>query len=310
MKKHLILFFLSICFFSNALTVPFLSGRINDYAGILSSTVKANIENSLREHEEETSNQVVILTVLSTEEESIESFSIKVAESWKIGQKGKDNGVLLVVALNDRKVRIEVGYGLEGTLTDYICSLIIRNDIIPHFKIANYEKGIEEGTLSIIKAIEGTYKPEINDSIKTDTKMPIVMRIIMGLFVYSIISIFTFVGLFSKGAMGWFLYIFLIPFWFAFSIPIFGFNPAVVIIIIYLIIYPVFKIIFHLFLRNTDFYSKFVITSNSSSVCNSNYSYSDSSYSSNDYSSGSGFSSSGFSGGGGSFGGGGSSGSW
>jgi len=94
------------------LDVPRLKGRVNDYAGLLSPGQAARIEQALQKHEMQTTNQIVLLTVPSLEGEDIEGFSIRVAEAWKVGQKGRDNGVIFVVARDDRKMRIEVGYGL------------------------------------------------------------------------------------------------------------------------------------------------------------------------------------------------------
>ena len=126
-----------------ALDVPFLSGRVIDDVGILSDEIKISIENKLKEHEKQTSNQVVVLIIPSLEGEILEEYSLKVASTWKLGQKGKDNGVLLLIAKNDRKIRIEVGYGLEGTLTDVLCNRIIRNEITPSFKQGNFSLGVE-----------------------------------------------------------------------------------------------------------------------------------------------------------------------
>ncbi|HNI89138.1 MAG TPA: TPM domain-containing protein, partial [Leptospiraceae bacterium] len=130
MKKFSIIIFLLLQTASIfALDVPYLSGRVVDEAGILSEETKSSLEKKLIEQEKKTSNQLVVLTIPSLEGEVLEDYSIKVATTWKLGQKGKDNGVLLLIAKDDRKLRIEVGYGLEGTLTDVMCSRIIRNEI-------------------------------------------------------------------------------------------------------------------------------------------------------------------------------------
>lgn len=118
-----------------ALQVPPLKGRINDYAGILSPEAERRIEAASKQLEESDSTQVVVLTVPALDGDSIEDFSIRVAERWKIGRKGFDNGVILVVARDDRKVRIEVGYGLEGRLTDLMSGRIIRDREIDGFDL-------------------------------------------------------------------------------------------------------------------------------------------------------------------------------
>lgn len=132
-----------------ALNVPALTGRIVDNANIISRKDEAEINEYLENLENSTGAQVAVLTVKSLEGESLELFSMKVAEAWKLGQKDKDNGVLLLVALNERKVRIETGYGLEGTLTDTKCGLIIRNVMIPEFRNGDYSEGILKGVKNI-----------------------------------------------------------------------------------------------------------------------------------------------------------------
>ncbi|MCZ7583680.1 MAG: TPM domain-containing protein [Deltaproteobacteria bacterium] len=143
--------------------VPALKGRVNDYAGLLDARQTAQLENALAAFENETSNQVVLLTVPSLEGEAIEEFSMRAAEAWKLGQKGKDNGVLLTVAPNDRQVRIEVGYGLEGALTDLESSRIVRYAILPAFKEGNYYAGIAAGLDGIMKATVGEFQAPQRD---------------------------------------------------------------------------------------------------------------------------------------------------
>lgn len=129
----------------NALEVPALTGRIVDNAKIISSQDKMEISSYLKNLEDQTGIQIAVLTIKSLEGESLEEFSLKTAEKWKLGEKGKDNGALLLVALNERKIRIEVGYGLEERLTDTKCGLIIRNVIIPEFRNGDYSNGIAKG---------------------------------------------------------------------------------------------------------------------------------------------------------------------
>ena len=114
-----------------AADVPYLSGRVVDNAEILSPQTRDRLTEQLKAHEQKTTNQVVVLTVPTVGSDSIEEYANNVFAAWKLGQKGKDNGVLVVVAPKDRKMRIEVGYGLEGTLTDAMASRIIRNEMTP-----------------------------------------------------------------------------------------------------------------------------------------------------------------------------------
>ncbi len=125
-----------------ALQVPELTGRVNDYANVISYEDKAEISQYLANLENSTSIQMVVLTIPSLEGDDIEEFSNRTAEKWQIGQKDSDNGALLVVSMAERKIRIETGYGLEGKLTDTKCGLIIRNVIAPEFQKGNYSKGI------------------------------------------------------------------------------------------------------------------------------------------------------------------------
>jgi uncharacterized protein len=141
-----------------ALEVPSLKGRVNDYAGILSSATTQQLEGILRDLEKTDSTQIVVLTIPSLEGEVLEEFSIKVADQWKIGQKDFDNGAILLIALKERKIRIEVGYGLEGSLTDLMAGRIIRDVIAPQFKAGNFDQGVINGVQAMIGVVRGEYQ--------------------------------------------------------------------------------------------------------------------------------------------------------
>jgi uncharacterized protein len=113
--------------------VPYLTGRVVDNATILAPETRGRVAAAAKAHEQATGNQVVVLTVPTIQPDSVEDYAVKVFEGWKLGQKGKDNGVLLVVVPQERTLRIEVGYGLEPTLTDAASSLIIRALMTPSF---------------------------------------------------------------------------------------------------------------------------------------------------------------------------------
>lgn len=143
---------------SAAPSFPSLSGRVVDEAEMLSSEAQRRIASLSEAHEKATSNQVVVATFPDLQGYSIEEFGYQLGREWGIGQADKNNGVLLIVAKEERKVRIEVGYGLEGELTDAIASNIINAVITPSFKRAQFDQGVTAGTQAIIAALGGEYK--------------------------------------------------------------------------------------------------------------------------------------------------------
>lgn len=287
------------------LDAPYLTGRVNDYANILTLDQKNRIEQILKTHEDTTTNQIVVLIITTLEDENLEEFTNRVFNTWNLGQKDKNNGVLLLIAIKDRKLRIEVGYGLEGYLTDAICSSIIRNDITPLFRQENYAGGIEKGVLSIISAIEGSYTA--TEYIEEDgDELGATEKTIIGLFVFSILGIFTLAAIFTKGCGSWFLFIFLIPFYAAFPSFLFGFGFGMVLLVCYIIVFILSKI-FEVKLREIEFLKPIYQWFGQSGGRGWS---SGSDWSSGNGSSWSSGSSSSFSGGGGSSGGGGASGGW
>lgn len=159
MKKFLFTAIFLIPFLVQAqLEVPELWGtRVHDEAKVLSAPFVAQLEQILKAHEDSTSNQIAVLIVPSLQGEVMEDYTLRVAEKWKLGQAKNDNGVLLFIAINDRKARIEVGEGLEGPLPDAICNQIIRNELAPYFRQDNYEGGVMASINAITKAIAGEY---------------------------------------------------------------------------------------------------------------------------------------------------------
>jgi uncharacterized protein len=135
--------------------VPYLSGRVNDEANLIPADQRQRIEAKLAQLEQQTGDQVAVLTIDSLDGEAIEEYANKVARTWALGQKGKDNGLLLLVSKGDRKMRIEVGYGLEPVLTDLQTSIIQNEVIIPHFKQGDFGGGIEAGVDAIASTIQG-----------------------------------------------------------------------------------------------------------------------------------------------------------
>ena len=316
MKKKFIFFviiaFALAVFPAFAIDVPFLTGRVTDNAQILSDETRKAVTANLKAHEEKTTNQIAVLTVPTLEGVSIEEYAVTVFNTWKLGQKGKDNGVLLIVAPKDRKLRIEVGYGLEGTMTDGIAGSIIRNAITPFFKNNDYDRGIDEGVRAIINVLEGGQAPaetaksgeEVKKSSALDLEVAdisITEKILFGAFIFGIIGLFTAVGILTPG-MGWFLYFFLIPFWATFPIVVLGTSGTLYLLITYVVGFPIAKLL----LTRTDWYKKAQKDLKTKGSANIGGFTVGSGGGGSSWSSGG----SSFSGGGGSSGGGGASGSW
>jgi uncharacterized protein len=158
--KKIILVLLFIFSFLNADITqyfPKLDGRVIDQANLLSPAVKKDIDSILKTEEDKTSNQIVVVVLNSLNGYTIEEYSYQLGRFWGIGQKDKNNGVLLVISMEEKKIRIEVGYGLEGALTDKIAYEIINYTIKPNFKANQYELGILKAVNEIISAIKGEY---------------------------------------------------------------------------------------------------------------------------------------------------------
>ena len=132
-----------------------LTGRVVDAAGIIDPTARQQLTQKLADFEAKSSDQVVVVTVPSLNGEDIETYSNRLFRAWALGQKQENNGILLVVAPNDRKVRIEVGYGLEGTMTDALSSVIINGTIIPAFRTGDYSGGVVQGVDGILSVLSG-----------------------------------------------------------------------------------------------------------------------------------------------------------
>lgn len=173
------LFLFKNCF---ALEIPKLNNYVNDFTNTLSQNQKNELEKELSDFDKQTSNQIVFLMIDSlNDEDVIENYSLKIAELNKIGTEKNDNGVLFTVIKNDRKLRIEVGYGLEGFLTDAKSSYIIRNVISPDFKNGDYYNGIKKGLTEIKKA--STEAGYLNDKIKSSSSKKIEDNPIFGIII-------------------------------------------------------------------------------------------------------------------------------
>lgn len=205
---------------------------VNDFAGIIEDPKELQMNAYLKELEQKTTVQIMVLTVQSLDGEDIAGFSLKVAEKWKTGQKGKDNGALITVALKEKKYRIEVGYGLEGTLPDSFVGSVGRERIVPHFRKGDYTGGLFSAVIAMAQTIAAKENIEITGMPKLQTKskmqrqpvqkkdytFAIVLAAILfvlalalfiknpGLFSYIFINIIyntLLVLIFSRGSGGW-----------------------------------------------------------------------------------------------------------
>ncbi|WP_217477486.1 TPM domain-containing protein [Stutzerimonas stutzeri] len=140
---------------AQALELPPLTGRVVDRAELLDTQAEARLTGMLAAHEKASGEQVVVVTVPNLQGRSIEEFGVALGRAWGIGQKGEDNGALLIVARDDRRVRIEVGYGLEGRLTDAQSSVIINRIITPAFREGDFTRGITDGAAAMIQVLGG-----------------------------------------------------------------------------------------------------------------------------------------------------------
>ena len=140
--------------------IPALSARVTDLTDTLGAVQKADLEQKLAAFEARKGSQVVVLILPTTQPETIEQFGIRLFDAWKIGRKGVDDGVMLIVAKDDRRLRIEVGYGLEGALNDATAKRIISETITPQFKAGDFSGGVEAGVDAILKLIDGEQLPE------------------------------------------------------------------------------------------------------------------------------------------------------
>lgn len=275
----------------SALEVPFLSGRINDLAGMMQPDTKQRVENTLEVLETETGSQIAVLTVPSLEGDVLEDYALRVSETWQLGRRDHDDGILILIAKQERRIRIEVGYGLEGAIPDIKAKRIIDGIMQPRFREGDFDNGIEDAvsTLSALVRGEAVELPDAGEELSRGEE--IVARSIVGLISFLIIGLFSAVALFTKGGQAWFLYFFLVPFYASFPVAVLG-PIGGLFVVAWLIGFPI--------LRRFTWHSPW----------GRNLRKTHPGWVTFASSGGGGFSSGGFSGGGGSFGGGGASGGW
>lgn len=184
-------------------TIPALTGRVVDRANLLAAATERALTQRLAAHEDSTGNQVAVLTITSLQGQPIEDYSLAVARAWELGQAGDDNGVLLLIARDDRAMRIEVGYGLEGALPDVVASRIIRHELRPAFRAGDFDGGVQAGVGAIVEAIAGTYEPPASSS----SSMPR----LTGLLFFVVGTLFgglpMYISLMAAARGGWILWI-------------------------------------------------------------------------------------------------------
>jgi uncharacterized protein len=222
-----------------ALEVPYLSGRVVDEAGMIPMETRQRIESKLAQVETQTGIQVAVLTIESLEGEPLEDYSVRVAQTWKLGQKGKDNGVLLLIAEQDRKMRIEVGYGAEPVLTDLKSDQILDNVIRPSFRNGDFGGGIEKGVDAIITTLTGGEVPAAPESQPQPLRGP--AGAIPLLFFLLVIGTFSFSAVRSEGCGAWFLYVFLMPFYFIFPTAMLSPVAGAICLGVWVVAFPILR---------------------------------------------------------------------
>ncbi len=237
-----------IMFFILLIIIPIVAAEeyepinyVSDYAGIIDDFEEAQINALAEEIERDTSAEVAVLTVPNLGGEDIDQFAVETFEKWGVGQKDVNNGLLMVVAVEDRKWRIEVGYGLESVITDAMAGRIGRENFVKNFQAGEYEKGIY-GAVSDVKGF--VEKDPSVVSAYSDSEEGIdslLVKVLIAVFVFSILGLFEFVGIVTPSRSGWFLYFFLIPFWAAFPLALFGPYVGVGSLIAHLVSFPILR---------------------------------------------------------------------
>ncbi|BCW92861.1 MAG: hypothetical protein KatS3mg007_0755 [Thermoanaerobaculum sp.] len=278
-----------------ALEVPYLSGRVNDLVGLLNEETRARLEQKLAGLEQATGAQMAVLIIPSLEGENLEDFSHRVASTWQLGQKGKDNGVLFLIAKNDRKMRLEVGYGLESVLTDATCRRILDNLVRPHFRAGRFDAGVEEAVAAVAALISGEKQvDQVVPKKRSAQNAPWYFRLFIFLIGAAALTPFTLRALFAQGFHSWYTWFVLLPFWTALTTVVQP-HAGLVVGVLWLLGVPIVKVLVGHSSWGRRFRRRYPALAMFGSASPRGRG---------------GFWSGGFSGGGGSFGGGGASSSW
>jgi len=224
-----------------ALEVPYLGGRVNDLANMLSDATEGSLEASLEALERQTGAQVAVLTVPTLDGDSIEDFAIRVVETWELGREGVDDGVLLLISRDERLIRIDVGYGLEGALTDAQSRRIIAELMTPNFKNGDFDAGVLAASEAIAAAVRGEELPLPE---RAPNQAPQGLPGLGSLILLALFGLpFINAALAARGAAGWILYLFLTPFFFAFPAAFLGARAGTVMALAWLVGFPILKVI-------------------------------------------------------------------
>ena len=222
--------------------VPFLSGRVIDQAYMLTTAAEANLEAKLEALEEATGVQVAVLTVPSLEGEVLEDYSLRVAETWKLGRGKFDDGALLLISRDERKMRLEVGYGLEGTIPDAYSKRILDDVLQPRFRSGDFDGGVEAAIDTISGLVRG------DESLPPPTVQPTVPMgdgggagIVPFLFFLVPIGMFSLQAIGARGGSAWFLYFFLMPFWLIFPLSMLGAPVGYIPLVLWIVGFPILR---------------------------------------------------------------------
>lgn len=220
MKKLIILLLSGLALFGGSglilSALPAPTGHVDDFASVIALTTKTQLESVLTQLESKTSSEVVVVTINNLEGSDIETYTNELFATWGIGKKGKDNGVLILSAMEDRQIRIEVGYGLEGILPDAFCGRIIREVMVPEFKQGNFNEGIYKAALIITNVIAKDAGVEITGAqavpMPGKRKMSLAQRFLLLALFFFIVPFFIrnpflfmllFSGMGGSGRGGW-----------------------------------------------------------------------------------------------------------
>lgn len=225
--------------------VPFLGGRVNDLAGLLTEPAKAELQSKLEALEDATGTQVAILTISTLEGEVLEDYSLRVAETWKLGRGKFDDGALLLIVREDRKMRLEVGYGLEGTIPDAYAIRILNDVMRPRFRSGDFDGGV----IAAIDAISGLVRGDESLPPPTDPRSSPAAEgggsgVLPFFFFLVPIGMFSLQALTARRGAAWFLYFLLMPFWLIFPLTMFGAPGGFIPLVLWIVGFPILRKLF------------------------------------------------------------------